>query len=94
MGWYSVLHRHCQNKDPVLKQHVCALRVMGLSGHEVKTRRIAQRIDWCMNFGRQAAMDTPHRLTSFRPLFLVPAMVESIMQYLLSAFCAKASKMR
>ena len=77
----------------VLEQHVCAFKVMGLSGREVKTRRIAQRIDWCMNFGRKAAMDAPHKMASFRPLFLAPAMVESIMQYLLSAFCAKAAKM-
>ena len=57
----------------VLEQHVCAFEVMGLSGREVNTRRIAQRINYCMNFGRQAATTALDSLASFRPLFLAPA---------------------
>ena len=53
----------------VLQQHVCAFRVTGLSGREVKTRRIAQRIDRCIDFRHQAATAAPNRLAWFRLIF-------------------------
>ena len=47
---------------------------MGLSGREMKPRRIAQCIDAGVDFGRQAATAAPDRLALIRPLFLAPAL--------------------
>ena len=69
----------------VLEQHIRAIKVMGLSGREVKAGWIAQRIDRGVDLGRQAAATSPDGLALFRPPFLAPAlcwwaltMVESI----------------
>ena len=47
---------------------------MGLSGREMKPRRIAQCIDGGVDLGRQAATAAPDRLALIRPLFLAPAL--------------------
>lgn len=58
----------------VLEQHVCPFKVMGLSGREVKTHRIAQRIDRGRDLGCQAATAAPDGLIFFRPPFLAVAL--------------------
>ena len=56
------------------EQNVCAFKIMGLSGREVKADWIAQRIDRGVDLGRQAATAALNSLALFRPLFLAPAL--------------------
>lgn len=82
------------------QQRVSALQIMGLPGREVKSRRIAQRIDRGVDLGAQPATAAPEGLRLGAPLF-APAlcwwartMVESIIAYSLSASAARCSNTR
>lgn len=81
------------------QQRIGAFEIVGLPGREMKSGRIAQRIDRGVNLRAQPASAAPDGFL-LSPFF-APAlcwwartMVLSIIAYSLSASCAKASKMR
>lgn len=87
----------------VLQQHIGTVQIVGLSGRQVQTGRVAKRIDRSVDLGAQATATTSDGLMRafFAPLFRAPAlcwwaltMVESIKAYSLSASAASVSRMR
>jgi hypothetical protein len=57
----------------VFKQNACTVQIVGLSGREVKARRIAKRIDQGMDLGAQSAARATDRLV-LADFFWAPAL--------------------
>lgn len=60
----------------VLQQHIGTVQIVGLSGRQVQTGRVAKRIDHSVALGAQATATTSDGLMTafFAPLFRAPAL--------------------